>query len=150
MQRVLRSTVIETSAELVWSLVRDFNAHEQWHPAIDAIQIERAEVAERVGCVRRFRLADGRELREQLLSLSDLEMSYSYCLLDTPIPLFNYVAHFRVIPVTDTDHAYCEWEGQFDTRAGEEAAMIKLVGDDIYMSGFRALQAHFNNEVQSA
>ena len=29
------------------------------------------------------------DLREQLLTLSDLEQTYSYCLLETPVPLFN-------------------------------------------------------------
>ena len=28
-------------------------------------------------------------------------MTFSYCLLDTPVPLFNYVAHVRLMPVTD-------------------------------------------------
>ena len=48
--------------------------------------IERGQPADKIGCVRRFVLADGAELREQLLTLSDLEQCYSYCLLDTPDP----------------------------------------------------------------
>jgi hypothetical protein len=146
MQRVLRSTVIEHNAERVWELVRDFNSHGDWHPAIDASRIERGEAVDRVGCIRRFTLVDGQELREQLLSLSDMEMTYSYCLLDTPVPLFNYVAHFRIFPVTDSDHAYCEWEGNFDTREGEEATMAELVGEGIYMAGFQALREYFDNQ----
>ena len=69
-----------------------------------------------------FGLADGSELREQLLALSDLEQSFSYCLLDTPIPLFNYVAHVRLLPVTDGDRTFWHWELRFtDSRGRREA-----------------------------
>ena len=53
-----------------------------------------------------------------MLTLSDMEMSFSYCLLDTPVPLFNYVAHVRLTPVTDTDSTFWEWESRFDTYLG--------------------------------
>ena len=40
--------------------------------------------------------------------MSDLEQTcFSYCLLDTPIPLFNYVAHVRLFPVTDERLGQC-------------------------------------------
>lgn len=144
MLKVLQSAVIEYPAEVVWELARDFNAHELWHPAIANSVIERGMSAESVGCIRRFTLADGQELREQLLTLSDLEMSYSYCLLDTPIPLFNYVAHFRVMPITDVDQAFCEWEASFDTTPGQESAMRTLVGEGIFLTGFRAIREHLS------
>ena len=70
-----------------------------------------------IGCVRRFKLKDGSELREQLLALSDLEQTFSYCLLDTPIPMFNYVAHVRLLPVTDGDRTFWHWESRFTHAA---------------------------------
>ena len=69
-------------------------------------------------------------------------MSYSYCLLDTPVPLFNYVAHVRLFPVTDQDHTYAEWEARFTTIAGQEQQMQALVGNDIFSAGFKALREH--------
>ena len=92
--------------------------------------------------MRRFVLASGEELREQLLTLSDLEQTYSYCLLDTPLPLFNYVAHVRLMPVTDGDRTFWSWEGRFTTRPGEEARMTELVGEQVYESGFEAIRRH--------
>ncbi len=145
MQKVIRSTIIEYPADAVWEVAREFNGHENWHPAIASSAIERGASEDTVGCVRRFRLADGQELREQLLSLSEAEMAYSYCLLDTPVPLFNYVAHFRIYPVTDVDQAFCEWECQFNTIAGQEQAMATLVGEGIYMTGFRALRDYLSS-----
>lgn len=146
MVRVVRSTVLDAPTQAVWEVIRDFNGHDQWHPAVATSQIERGRPADRVGCVRRFRLQDGSELREQLLTLSDLEQTFSYCLLDTPIPLFNYVAHCRLAPVTDGDRTFWEWESRFDTPAGREAELARMVGDDIYAAGFRAVRDHMGLE----
>ena len=142
MVKVLRSTILPAPSDAVWEVVRDFNGHDRWHPAVATSQIERGEASDRIGCIRRFRLQDGAELREQLLTLSDMEQTFSYCLLDTPVPLFNYVAHVRLHPVTDADETFWEWESRFDTKRGEEAEMSRLVGEDIYMAGFNAVRSH--------
>ena len=140
--KVIRSTILDAPCDAVWEVLRDFNGHDSWHPAVASSRIERGQDADRIGCVRRFQLADGAELREQLLTLSDLEQTFSYCLLDTPIPLFNYVAHVRLYPVTDGDRTFWEWEGNFNTPQGREQELRELVGDGIYSAGFEAIRHH--------
>jgi hypothetical protein len=138
--RIVKSTIIDAPTDRVWGVLRDFNGHDQWHPAVASSQIERGQNADRIGSVRRFRLVDGSELREHLLALSDLEQSYSYCLLDTPIPLFNYVAHVRLLPVTDGDRTFWHWECRFTTRPGDERRLTEMVGEEIYQAGFEAVR----------
>ena len=150
MVKVLRSTILEAPIEAVWDILRDFNGHDRWHPTVTTSQIERGREADRVGCVRKFKLSDGSELREQLLALSDADASYSYCLLDTPVPLFNYVSHVRLIPVTDADHTYWQWEGNFSTFAEQKDALTQMVGDDIYQAGFDAIRAEMGLEATHA
>ena len=142
MVKVVKSTIMEAPVESVWEVLRDFNGHDVWHPAVATSHIERGLPSDQVGCVRRFRLADGSELREQLLTLSDIDLAFSYCLLDTPVPLLNYVAHVRLLPVTDGDHTFWHWQSQFDTPAGREAELSKMVGEDIYEAGFAAIRTH--------
>ena len=104
MPHIVKSTILDAPTGAVWNVLRDFNGHDRWHPAVATSTIER-------GAGRRPRSAASAasscrtapELREQLLALSDLEQTFSYCLLDTPIPMFNYVAHVRLLPVTDGD-----------------------------------------------
>lgn len=146
MVRVIRSTILNAPVDAVWNVIRDFNGHDQWHPAVATSRIERGNPSDMVGCVRRFRLEDGSELREQLLTLSDIEQCFSYCLLDTPIPLFNYVAHCRLVPVTDGDVTFWEWESRFDTPQGQEQDLAGLVGDSIYSAGFKAVRDHMELE----
>ncbi|MDE0347739.1 MAG: SRPBCC family protein [Boseongicola sp.] len=142
MPRVRKSTVLGAPADAVWDVIRDFNGHDRWHPAVAESHIERGYPSDMVGCVRNFRLEDGANLREQLLTLSDLEQTFSYCLLDTPVPLFNYVAHVRLFPVTDGDRTYWEWESRFDTPPGRAGELSELVGDGIYAAGFEAVRTH--------
>jgi len=142
MIRISRSTIIDAPSDRVWALLRDFNGHDRWHPAVSRSAIERGQSSAKLGCVRRFLLRDGSELRERLLTLSDLEQTFSYCLLETPIPLFNYVAHVRLAPVTDGDRTFCEWRCSFATRKGAEAEMMRMVGEDIYDAGFAAVKTH--------
>ena len=66
MVQVRQSTVIDAPVDAVWRVLRDFNGHDRWHPAIATSAIEGGEPVDMVGAVRRFRLADGGELREQL------------------------------------------------------------------------------------
>ena len=118
MPHIVKSTIINASTDRVWNVLRDFNGHDRWHPAVATSDDRARQPSDKIGCVRRFKLEDGAELREQLLALSDLEQSFSYCLLDTPIPMFNYVAHVRLLPVTDGDRTFWHWECRFTTRAG--------------------------------
>jgi uncharacterized membrane protein len=138
--KVVRSTIIDAPVDRLWSVLRDFNGHDQYHPIVSVSAIERGYSSDKIGCVRRFTLEDGSELREQLLSLSDLEMTYSYCLLDTPIPLFNYVAHIRLLPVTDGNRSFWHWESRFTTPPGREAELAAKVGNDVYSAGMEAVR----------
>ena len=146
MPKVYRSTILDAPIEAVWEVLRDFNGHDQWHPAIATSQIERGYASDKVCCVRKFQLEDGGELREQLLTLSDMETAFSYCLLETPIPLFNYVSHVRLTPVTDNDTTFWEWESKFDTPKGRQDELATMVGENIYMAGFAAIRAHLRLE----
>jgi hypothetical protein len=146
MVKVLKSTVLNAPVEDVWDVLRDFNGHDEWHPAVADSVIDRGHPTDKVGCVRRFHLADGSELREQLLTLSDADMAFSYCLLETPVPLLNYVAHVRLAPVTDGDRTFWQWESRFDTPKGQEKELHDMVAENIYQTGFDAVRAHMGLE----
>lgn len=146
MVHVVKSTVLNAPIEAVWKVLRDFNGHDQWHPAVSDSVIDRGQPSDRVGCVRRFHLADGSELREQLLTLSDADMAFSYCLLETPVPLLNYVAHVRLAPVTDGDMTFWHWESRFDTPKGREKELGWMVSENIYQGGFDAIRSHMRLE----
>ena len=71
MAKVYISTVIAAPAGAVWQVMRNFNALPEWTPFAAESRIKLNMLADRVGCIRNFRLKDGARIREQLLALPD-------------------------------------------------------------------------------
>jgi hypothetical protein len=143
MARVYTSSVINASAARVWARVRDFNGLSNWHPAIAESRIENGEPADKVGCVRNFSLRNGDRLREQLLGLSDFDMFCTYSILDSPMPLTNYVATLRLTPITDHDRTFIEWSADFDCAPDKEGELVSNIGGGVFQGGFDALKRAF-------
>lgn len=143
MVHVVRSTIIDAPIDAVWQFLRDFNAHDQWHPAVAESRIEDGKAADQVGCVRRFRLANGAELREQLLALSDRDRSFTYCINDSPLPLVDYVSTVTLKPVTDGDRTFWHWRSSFMPPPDQAEALAAMVGSEIYEGGFAAVRRAF-------
>jgi len=139
MARVYVSDVIDAPVDKVWALARDYNGHGDWHPIIARSEIEEGRPSDQVGCVRAFTTADGGFLRERLLSFSDREHSFTYSILESPMPIENYVASFRCTPVTEGDRTFVEWWAEFDVDPKDEADIRQRVGRNTFAAGIRAI-----------
>ena len=145
MIKVYRSAIIHASADEVWSLVRNFNDLPKWHPAIASSEIEQNLPPDAIGCVRRFRLSsDGGLLREQLLGLADDTRSFTYSILESPMPVDNYVATMRFTPITVGDETFAEWSAEFDVTSGPPEVTGLDIGDNVFAVGFAALNDKLN------
>jgi NADPH:quinone reductase-like Zn-dependent oxidoreductase len=142
MLRVRRSAVIDATIDRVWAVLRDFNSHSAWHPAVGPSEVEHGEPSDRIGCVRSFTLKDGHHIREQLLALSDRDHVSTYCILDATLPMRNYVATVELKRVTDGDRTFWHWESTFDVPRGREREFEQLVGGAVYEAGFTGLAAY--------
>ncbi len=145
MARVYVSSVIDAPASKVWERVRDFNGLPKWHPRIRDSRIENAEPSDKVGCVREFHLQNGDQLREQLLGLSDYDMFCTYSILESPMPLSDYVATLRLTPVTDGDQCFIEWSAEFSSEPSQEKELIEGIGANVFQAGFDALKRAFGS-----
>jgi polyketide cyclase/dehydrase/lipid transport protein len=141
--RIFTSSVIDAPAGRVWAVIRDFNALPAWHPLIAESHIEGGLTADQVGCVRNFRLVDGGKLREQLLTLSDRDYQCTYSILDSPMPLTNYIATLQLTTVTDGDRTFAEWSAQFDCDPAKERELAHDIGQGVFQVGFEALKQRF-------
>ena len=143
MIRIYTSSVIDASADAVWAVIRDFNALPVWLPIVAESRIEDGQPSDKVGCVRAFRMRDGGRLREQLLSLSDYDYQCVYSILDSPMPLTNYVATLKLTPVTDGQRAFAEWSAEFDCDPRDERELAHSIGQGVFQLGFDALKQRF-------
>ena len=107
MTKIFVSAEIDAPVEKVWAQVRDFNNMPDWHPKFSRSHIEECLPSDRIGCVRNFDIAGGGgTIRERLLELSDIEFSFRYCILTSPLPVEGYVAQLTLYPVTVGDRRF--------------------------------------------
>ena len=145
MARVYTSSVIGAPSAEVWSRVRDFNALPRWHPAIRESRIEDGLPSDKVGCIRDFRLQNGDRIREQLLGLSDYDLFCTYSILESPMPLTDYIATLRLTPITDGDRTFAEWTAEFECAADVAEELVSNIGQNVFQGGFDALKRHFSS-----
>jgi hypothetical protein len=129
--------VIEAPADAVWAQIRDFNGLPKWTPFVAESRIEGGLAADKVGCIRNFRLKDGGVIREQLLTLSDYDFQCSYAILESPMGVENYVSTLKLTPVTDGNRTFAEWWAEFECAPERERALSEQIGRDanLVMSG---------------
>ncbi len=144
MLRIYASGVIEAPLAAVWDYVRDFNGLPKWFPGIVDSSIEDGVPSDRLGCIRRFRSANGAQLREQLLALSDHDYSCAYRILESPMPLTNYVATFRLQRVTDQNHTFLEWNAEFACAPGQERRLADFLKIKCFEGAIALLRKHFS------
>lgn len=141
MATILKSAVLPATVDQVWKKIRDFNALPDWHPAIAASEIKNDEPSDKVCCVRRLRLKEAGEIREQLLTLSDVQHLCCYTILESPLPLSDYIATLRLLPITESDQTYAEWSTTFNCKPEDEEFLTNLIGQGVFKKGFDSLKS---------
>ena len=143
MIKVYTSSVIQASADAVWARVRDFNGLPKWTPFVAESRIENGLPADKIGCVRNFKLKDGGQIREQLLMLSDYDYQCTYSILESPMGVTNYIATLKLTPITDGNRTFAEWSAEFDCAPNEERRLAEQIGQGVFQGGFDALKNYF-------
>jgi uncharacterized protein YndB with AHSA1/START domain len=139
MRNIYYSTVFEAPVEDVWQLLRDFNGWAAWLGPVNGSAIEDARPSDSVGCVRVLDV-EGGPARERLLGLSDHSHTLTYSVEDAPIPMTDYVATVRLLPVTDGERTFAEWSGSFSAAPEQEAEIGDAIRSTVYEGGFAGLR----------
>jgi hypothetical protein len=111
MAKSLYSTVLDHTADEVWSFIRSFGDY-AWAGVESETVIEGGKAGDQVGAVRRVQIGD-RLIRQRLLAHSDIDRCYTYAFLE-PAPVRNYQATIRIMPVVDGGKAFVQWWATFD------------------------------------
>lgn len=141
------STVFTQSADDVWSVIRDFNNYPVWVDGAGESEIEGGRSGDAVGAVRNV-LYQGRRIRQKLLALSDVERAQTYAFDgEAPMPVRDYRATLRVVPVIDGERAFIEWSATFDCapeRLDEWAAFFR----DAFGGWLASLRRHLDARIK--
>jgi carbon monoxide dehydrogenase subunit G len=82
------------SADSVWKQLRDFGGVGGWMPGVTSCQVE----GEGIGAVRSVKMGD-MMIKERLESLDDGKRSFSYSIVEGPMPVQDYLATVEVSEV---------------------------------------------------
>jgi len=133
MTKVAMSTKLGVSADEAWKMIGGFNALPDWHPAVEA-----SELTEE-GQTRTLSLMGGGQIVEKLEKVSDGDRTYTYSIVNSPLPLANYTATITVHD--DDDGCVVDWSGEFEAVGPENDATKAVQG--IYQAGLDNLQKMF-------
>jgi hypothetical protein len=129
---VSETTRINAPLDKVWRLVKPFCSVAQWHPAVDKCELRSQNgKQERVLAIK-----GGGVIEERLLATSSAGHSVRYSILNSPLPVKDYVSTMTLS--VDGAGTKVVWGSRF-TPVGDEAAAKKAVSG-IYTSGFDGMK----------
>jgi hypothetical protein len=134
MANVSMSVKIQAPAAEVWKIISDFNGLPKFVAAIVNSTMEGSGV----GAVRTLTLGDGGQTVEKLEGLDEQARSLSYSIVNSPLPLENYLSTMQV---RDLGRNKCEvvWSSTFKPKGAPEAEAKKIV-EGVYSLGFDGLK----------
>lgn len=137
MAKVSSSSHLMVPAETVWELIGDFNALADWHPAVEKSELEED------GHVRHLSLVGGGTIIERLERLDAESFRYVYSVIDSPLPVADYVAELRVHKDGSGEGCEVEWSGEFKP-SGASVEDAEEAIKEIYAAGIDNLKKIFS------
>src|SRR4051794_8859942 len=113
MAKVHVSKVIDLPIDQVWKYNKSFDSMQKWNSDIADLHIEGGFSATEIGCIRNFTLRNGANIRETLLAFSEVDRSFAYDIITSPMPVQNYIAIFTCRPITEGNKTLVEWSATF-------------------------------------
>ncbi|MDX2290452.1 MAG: SRPBCC family protein [Hyphomicrobiaceae bacterium] len=124
----------------LWAKFGGWCAIAEWHPALSGCE----ETKEGDKAFRILTLKDGAKIKELLLEKSDF--GYKYQIIESPLPVKNYMAQFSLTPDDDdTDEVNFSWSATFDPE-GKTAKEAKDVIEGIFKGGLAAIEAQLETK----
>jgi hypothetical protein len=118
------------SADALWAKVGDFCGIGKWHPAVEKCQLSAD------GKTRTLSLKGGGTIVEALVKMDTAGRSYTYSIVNSPLPVANYSSTISVS--ADGAGSVLTWSGKYDAKGAPDADAMKVV-QGIYDSGLAAL-----------
>jgi Polyketide cyclase / dehydrase and lipid transport len=132
MAQAAASIDLPVPADQVWALIGGFGSFPDWLPYISQWELSEG------GRVRRFATPDGAAIVERLIAFDHPGRSYSYAILEAPIPVTDYLGTLRVKEVDAGKSSRVEWSGQFTPKGVSDDEASSLFRG-IYEDGLKAL-----------
>jgi hypothetical protein len=130
---VKKRTEVPGVSQTIWAFAGAFCAIKDWHPAVADCQ----ETNEGDVTYRTLTLKDGGKIKEKLIDKADT--SYSYEIVESPLPVKNYKAKFWVQPDDEPERTAVYWAAEFDANGASDQDARKKI-NDILTAGIKGIK----------
>ena len=127
---------LAASAETVWAAIGAFGSLADWHPAVESLEPGEG------GKLRRLHITGGALFVERLEQHDDHARSYTYTILESPVPVTDYHSTLSVTAEPGGKHCLVRWIGHFQPKDVADAEAEHIVFG-IYRAGLDALKQKF-------
>jgi hypothetical protein len=118
----------------VWAIVGEFCSIKDWHPVVADCK----ETKEGDATIRTITLKDGGTIKEKLLESDDA--SYSYEIVESPLPVKNYKAKLWVEEdERNPERTTVHWDATFDANGASDDDAKKKISD-IFFAGLKGIK----------
>ena len=130
---VRQSVDVNAPPEKVWALIGDFCSIAKWHPVVGKC----AQSQKNGAAMRKLTTVDGAVLIEKRVQYSDEGMSYTYTIIDSPLPVKDYTSTLAVMGMGNG--SMITWSGEFEAKGAPDAKAKDVIAG-IYQAGLKSLQ----------
>ncbi|MDQ6994119.1 MAG: SRPBCC family protein [Mariprofundaceae bacterium] len=135
---VSKEVTVNASPDTTWKMIGDFNHLDVWHPVVVSSKLTHGKTND----TRLLTLGNGATITEKQVSRNAAERSYTYAIVESPLPVADYVSTISVSPAAD-GKSTVTWSSSFDANGvSDEDAVNAITG--IYDAGLNNLDKHFN------
>lgn len=120
---------VAATPNTLWNTIGDPARMSDWHPAFASSPV--------TGSERICTLKDGVQVRETIESVDEDARTYTYSIVESPLPLASYRSTIKVM--ADGDGSLVTWSADFEP-SGASAADVAALVTGIYQAGLAALR----------
>ncbi len=117
-QSTYEAVTIDASAEQVWDTVKGWDGLHTWHPVFSATKILAGGL--NVGSIRELTIKDGPKFTEELLSFDNAGQSLQYKIIESPLPVVDYLSTVRVLSLGE-NRSELAWMASWRRKARDGA-----------------------------
>ena len=139
MSAITHTVLLDAAPVSVWHLLRQFGLADTWHPQITSCVIEDGDASDDGGSIRTLRLASGDLIHERLLSIDNDQMTMTYGLTGTEIPLDDYAATLSVKPAANGEQTTLQWGVSFHAADEDVARHYEALIGEFILDGLSGM-----------
>lgn len=115
-----------------WEKIKDFDRWQDWHPAFASTAITQGQ-GNTEGTIRVLSTKDGSTFTEELVSHSTASHSYQYRIIESPLPISDYVSTLEVRQ--NNAGSTVVWSSSFKVNDSASETEMKQAIAGVYRAG---------------